>query len=139
MIQNVSNKPVAELFSSENQVSYFIPKYQREYIWSKFNWESLFDDVDESVGGHFLGSIICINSQLDSHRAAELELVDGQQRTTTISSFSGTSLYKYFSFNMPDDDEEARHELFSFKKKIVLNNKNPRLTPSNTASNSRRL
>ena len=45
MIQNVSNKPVAELFSSENQVSYFIPKYQREYICSKFNWESLFDDI----------------------------------------------------------------------------------------------
>ena len=62
MIQNVSNKPVAELFSSENQVSYYIPKYQREYIWSKFNWESLFDDIDESVGGHFLGSIICINN-----------------------------------------------------------------------------
>jgi uncharacterized protein with ParB-like and HNH nuclease domain len=54
MIQNVSNKPVSELFSSENQVSYFIPKYQREYIWSKFNWESLFDDIDESAGGHFL-------------------------------------------------------------------------------------
>ena len=134
MIQNVSNKPVAELFSSENQVSYFIPKYQREYIWSKFNWESLFDDVDESVGGHFLGSIICINDQRDSHKAAELELVDGQQRTTTISLLY-LALYKYFSSNMPDDDEEARHELFSFKKKIVLNNKNPRLKPSNTASN----
>jgi uncharacterized protein with ParB-like and HNH nuclease domain len=134
MIQNVSNKPVAELFSSENQVSYFIPKYQREYIWSKFNWESLFDDVDESVGGHFLGSIICINDQRDSHKAAELELVDGQQRTTTISLLY-LALYKYFFSNMPDDDEEAKHELFSFKKKIVLNNKNPRLTPSNTASN----
>ena len=134
MIQNVSNKPVAELFSSENQVSYFIPKYQREYIWSKFNWESLFDDVDESVGGHFLGSIICINSERDSHRAAKLELVDGQQRTTTISLLY-LALYKYFFSNMPDDDEEAKHELFSFKKKIVLNNKKPRLEPSITASN----
>lgn len=134
MIQNVTNKPVAELFSSENQVSYFIPKYQREYIWSKFNWESLFDDIDESVGGHFLGSIICINTQLDSHRAAELELVDGQQRTTTISLLY-LALYKYFLENMPADDEEAKHELFSFKKKIVLQNKTPRVTPSYTASN----
>ena len=134
MIQNVSNKPVAELFSSENQVSYYIPKYQREYIWSKFNWESLFDDIDESVGGHFLGSIICINTQLDSHRAAELELVDGQQRTTTISLLY-LALYKYFLENMPADDEEAKHELFSFKKKIVLQNKTPRVTPSYTASN----
>ena len=45
MIQNVSNKNVSELFASDSTVSYFIPKYQREYIWSKFNWESLFDDV----------------------------------------------------------------------------------------------
>ena len=95
MIQNVSNKPVSELFSSENQVSYFIPKYQREYIWSKFNWESLFDDIDESAGGHFLGSIICINTQLDSFKAAELELVDGQQRTTTISLLY-LAIYKYY-------------------------------------------
>ena len=134
MIQNVSNKPVAELFSSENQVSYFIPKYQREYIWQKFNWESLFDDIDESAGGHFLGSIICINTQLDSHKAAELELVDGQQRTTTISLLY-LAIYKYFLENMPEDDEEARHELFSFRKKIVLQNKSPRVTPSYTASN----
>ena len=134
MIQNVANKPVAELFSSESQVSYFIPKYQREYIWSKFNWESLFDDIDESIGGHFLGSIICINTQLDSHKAAELELVDGQQRTTTISLLY-LAIYKYLSENIPEDDEEAQHELFSFRKKIVLSNKTPRVKPSYTASN----
>ena len=134
MIQNVTNKNVSELFSSDNQVSYFIPKYQREYIWSKFNWESLFDDIEESSGGHFLGSIICINQQQDSHKAAELELVDGQQRTTTISLLY-LALYTYFKENLPEDNEEAKLELYSFKKKIVLQNKKPRMTPSTTASN----
>ena len=133
MIQNVTNKNVSELFSSDNQVSYFIPKYQREYIWSKFNWESLFDDIEESSGGHFLGSIICINQQQDSHKAAELELVDGQQRTTTISLLY-LALYTYFKENLPEDNEEAKLELYSFKKKIVLQNKKPRMTPSTTAS-----
>ena len=134
MIQNVSNKNVSELFSSDNQVSYFIPKYQREYIWSRFNWESLFDDIEESLGGHFLGSIICINTQHDSHKAAELELVDGQQRATTISLLY-LALYKFFKENLPENDEEAKHRLFSFKNKIVLQNKKPRITPSYTASN----
>ena len=85
MIQHTANKPIAELFSSENQVSYYIPKYQREYVWSKFNWESLFDDIYDSEGSHFMGSIICINIQTDSLSAPKLELVDGQQRMTTIS------------------------------------------------------
>lgn len=134
MIQNVTNKNVSELFSSDNQVSYFIPKYQREYIWSKFNWESLFDDIEESSGGHFLGSIICINQQQDSHKAAELELVDGQQRTTTISLLY-LALYTFFKENLPEDNEEAKLELYSFKKKIVLQNKKPRMIPSTTASN----
>ncbi len=134
MIQNVSNKNVSELFAPDSTVSYFIPKYQREYIWSKFNWESLFDDVDESSGGHFLGSIICINTQLDSHKSAELELVDGQQRTTTVSLLY-LALYKFFKANLPENDEEAKLELFSFKKKIVLQNKKPRVAPSYTASN----
>ena len=84
MIQHTANKPIAELFSSENQVSYYIPKYQREYVWSKFNWESLFDDIYDSEGSHFMGSIICINIQTDSLSAPKLELVDGQQRMTTL-------------------------------------------------------
>ena len=80
------------------------------------------------------GSIICINTQLDSHKPAELELVDGQQRTTNISLLY-LALFEYFKLNMPEDDEDAKHELFSFKKKIVLQSKKPRVTPSYTASN----
>lgn len=93
MIQNTDNKSLAEIFSTDNKVTYQIPKYQREYIWGKWNWEALFDDIEESDGGHFLGSIICINTQRDSHKPAQLELVDGQQRMTTISLFY-LSIYK---------------------------------------------
>ena len=59
MIQNTSNKPLSELFSADNSVTYHIPKYQREYIWSKWNWEALFDDIEESDGGHFMGFSSC--------------------------------------------------------------------------------
>ena len=61
MIQNTENRPLAQLYSSDHKVTYFIPKYQREYVWGKNNWEALFDDILESNGGHFLGSIICID------------------------------------------------------------------------------
>ena len=134
MIQHVSNKSVSEIFTSDKQVRYFIPKYQRKYTWRKENLELLFDDIDESSGGHFLGSIICINTQKDSYEDPNLELVDGQQRTTSISLLY-LALYSYLKANIPGDDDEARLELLSLKKKIVLNNKSPRLTPSQTDSN----
>ena len=107
MIQNTDNKPLSELFSADNKVTYQIPKYQREYVWIKWNWESLFDDIEENNGGHFLGSIICINIQKDSHKPAELELVDGQQRMTTISLFY-LAIYKYLKENLPDVEDEEK-------------------------------
>ena len=134
MIQHTANKPIAELFSSENQVSYYIPKYQREYVWSKFNWESLFDDIYDSEGSHFMGSIICINIQTDSLNAPKLELVDGQQRMTTISLLY-LAIYKYLNKNIVSENEENKFELYNLKQKIVLKNKLPRVIPSYTAGN----
>lgn len=134
MIQHTENKPLTQLFSSDNQGAYFIPKYQREYIWKRFNWESLFDDIDESEGGHFLGSIICINTQTDSLRAPQLELVDGQQRMTTISLFY-LAIYKYLHEKSPIESEEDKYKLFSLRQKIVLENKTPRVTPSYSGGN----
>ena len=136
MIQNTSNKPLSELFSADNSVTYHIPKYQREYIWSKWNWEALFDDIEESDGGHFMGSIICINIQKDSHKAAELELVDGQQRMTTISLFY-LAIYKYLKENLSDKtDLNAQLELLALRNRIFLkDNANIRLFPSYTNSN----
>ncbi len=136
MIQNTANKPLSELFSADNLVSYQIPKYQREYIWSKWNWEALFDDIEESDGGHFLGSIICINTQKDSHKAAELELVDGQQRMTTVSLFY-LAVLKYLNDHLPDtDDLNAKLELLSLTNRIILKDENViRITPSYTNNN----
>lgn len=136
MIQNTSNKPLSELFSADNLVSYQIPKYQREYIWSKWNWEALFDDIEESEGGHFLGSIICINTQKDSHKPAELELVDGQQRMTTVSLLY-LAILKYLTENIHDPkDMNAQLDLLSLKNRIIVKDANTiRITPSYTNSN----
>jgi len=53
MILNTDNKPLSALFSADHNITYHIPKYQREYIWNKSNWEALFEDIEESDGGHF--------------------------------------------------------------------------------------
>ncbi|GAC1608685.1 MAG: hypothetical protein NVS3B3_13710 [Aquirhabdus sp.] len=66
---------------------YHIPKYQRPYSWTVGHCEKLFDDIDDNDAGHFIGSIIC---KFDENSAAPNtdkinELIDGQQRMTTIS------------------------------------------------------
>lgn len=135
MIQNTDNKPLSELFSGDNNVSYYIPKYQREYVWSKWNWEVLFDDIMESEGGHFLGSIICINTETDSHKPANLELVDGQQRMTTISLFY-LAIYKFLQDSListgdEEKDLEGKLKLLSLRSRIIIKSKKElRLTPS---------
>ncbi len=138
MIQYTSKKSISELFGSDNHVTYHIPKYQREYVWGKWNWEALFDDIEESDGGHFLGSIICINTQKDSHKAASLELVDGQQRMTTITLFY-LAIYDFLQKNIPKYEDEEQHleeklKLKSLQNKIVING-TPRLEPSYSNNN----
>lgn len=87
MIYNTNHYTIADLFRKDGDVRYVIPKYQREYIWARENWQVLFDDIVEGNGeGNFIGSILCVkNEQSSTAGAGELEVVDGQQRLATIS------------------------------------------------------
>lgn len=55
MIKSVYKYPVSQLFDIEAGVVYAIPRYQREYTWSKGQWETLFDDVQENNPWILLG------------------------------------------------------------------------------------
>lgn len=119
MIKSVNNYPVSQLFDIEAGVVYAIPRYQREYTWSKGQWESLFDDVQENDPGYFLGSIICINQTTDTLAVQRLEVVDGQQRLTTLSLLFA-ALYQSLKLHEKDLDEDQRVELINLKRKLVL-------------------
>lgn len=119
MIKSVNNYPVSQLFDIEAGVVYAIPRYQREYTWGKNQWENLFDDVLENDPGYFLGSIICINQSTDALSVQKLELVDGQQRLTTLSLLFA-SVYDALKSHETDLDDEQRVELINLKRKLVL-------------------
>lgn len=61
-----------------------IPVYQRNYDWKKANCEQLYNDLVDVVRQgkqtHFFGSIVSNALGRD-----EIELIDGQQRITTVS------------------------------------------------------
>lgn len=76
---------VTQLLGSENE-QYIIPAYQRRYSWTRHQVEDLWEDLQLLEGGdsHLFGTIVCLAGH---HQAGinQLELVDGQQRLTTIS------------------------------------------------------
>jgi len=74
---------------------YIIPFFQRSYVWKVDNWSELWENIIEEYeemvvnnnlkSEHFIGTII-IKQMLSSQvGATEYELIDGQQRMTTIS------------------------------------------------------
>lgn len=141
MINSAAARTISELFNPEKDVTYFIPKYQREYVWGKTNWELLFDDIVSNDNSHFLGSIICINTKTDSVDPDNLELIDGQQRMTTLSILLIT-IYEHlrtFKSEISDDEDlaEFNSELLNLKYKLILKSdkKSLRLIPSVSGKN----
>jgi hypothetical protein len=76
---------VSQLLGSASE-QYVIPAYQRRYSWRDRQLWELIEDIELIEGNdtHLLGSIVCLTGH---HTAGlnQLELVDGQQRLTTIS------------------------------------------------------
>lgn len=119
MIKSVHDYAISSLLNGDDNVVYHIPRYQREYKWGKTDWEYLFDDLLDNDAGYFLGSIICINQSGDSLAQQDLELVDGQQRMTTLSLFLA-ALYASFQQRMNDLTQEQQVDVFNLKYRLIL-------------------
>jgi uncharacterized protein with ParB-like and HNH nuclease domain len=139
MIKSANARHISELLNAEQDVIYFIPKYQREYVWSKRNWELLFDDMLNNEKEHFLGSIICINTKDDALDIDKLELIDGQQRMTTLSILL-SALYFHLKEKRKEDidNEDLATDLVNLKYKVILKSdkKTLRVQPSISGHNS---
>lgn len=122
MIKSVDDDPIIKLLSPHDTVVYEIPKYQREYAWSKQQWDELFDDLieeEDSSSGHFLGTIICINRTTNSTKENVLELVDGQQRMTTLSILLA-AIYRFLNDHKIQLDDEELIDLSMLRRQLVL-------------------
>lgn len=131
MIDSVDKPPVHELLSQNTNTVFSVPAYQREYSWRKDQWDALFDDLieEEPDSGHFLGTIICVNRTTNSTDKTVLELVDGQQRMTTISLLL-LALYKQLAPHINDMSIEEQADFIGLKRMLVLQkNSSPRVIP----------
>jgi len=79
----LSDLTIAELFTDDkSQVTYQIPMYQRNYAWSDDEIKALIQDVSDACDvnkpAYYIGTLVTY--QHDN----TLEVIDGQQRLTTI-------------------------------------------------------
>ena len=78
-------RKIGEYLKLKNDTTFIIPQYQRPYSWGIDQCDTLWQDINDyiekgSEDPYFFGTVI-INCK-DNDR--QLELIDGQQRTTTF-------------------------------------------------------
>lgn len=125
---------ISQIFYNNNNFIFKIPKYQREYVWGMHEWEALFDDLCDNDKGSFLGSIICILSSMHLTNGAEYEVVDGQQRLTTLSILF-CACYKILNDRVKLLNEKQRYMLFQLGQGLVPEDEVVRILPQIQNSN----
>ncbi len=80
----VHKQSVKQLLESGKENLFIIPEYQRPYAWTEEQIVTLFDDLwefvsNENQGTYFLGSIVSYKNE-----DGEQEIIDGQQRITSL-------------------------------------------------------
>lgn len=131
MIKHTDPYNISQIFSNEKVVFYYIPKYQREYTWGQKEWDLLFNDIIENENGYFLGSIIGVDISNSAMNDAKLEIIDGQQRITSLSILL-TALYSKLIKFKEELDEDGITDINNIKRELIARKNGiniPRLTP----------
>ncbi|MBN2342974.1 MAG: DUF262 domain-containing protein, partial [Deltaproteobacteria bacterium] len=80
---NTSNSTFRQLLG--NGLRYKVPAFQRDYSWTEDEWDDLWIDIagmfePDGEPAHYMGYLV-----LQSVDSKNFDVIDGQQRITTIS------------------------------------------------------
>lgn len=96
-----------------NGLSYRVPQFQRDYSWGPDEWEDLWHDIvdllrDDPEPAHYLGYLV-----LQSTDHGTFDIIDGQQRMTTLSLLMLAAVSRLTDLASPDDadDPELRRAM----------------------------
>lgn len=97
------NQTISEIFSCDG--IYKIPNYQRQYSWTNDQLDALWSDLYEAYENktadndcYFLGSIVVVNDGKGYY-----ELIDGQQRITTLMILMNVLVKDFPEINKDSD------------------------------------
>ncbi|MEK7584043.1 MAG: DUF262 domain-containing protein, partial [Patescibacteria group bacterium] len=102
----------------QKPAQFVIPIYQRPYGWNLRQCAQLWKDIlaseDNSVKGHFLGSVVYIEKGIYQVTAMpQLLVIDGQQRLTTVSLLL-TALARALKKSGSEDDRHAAEKIENY-------------------------
>ena len=105
---NTTNMTFRQLMA--NGLSYRVPQFQRDYSWDVDHWDDLWLDIvglfgDEPEPAHYMGYLV-----LQSADSRSFDIIDGQQRMTTLSLLMLASVSHLTELAVPDlpDDPQLR-------------------------------
>lgn len=119
--------------------SFEIPIYQRLYVWKEEQVRILLDDLYEAFESKkdifYLGNVLVVENKNENY----FDLIDGQQRFTTLWMFSIVLQNALKSFVYEDESFRLNFSIREYVKNYFedyLKDKNPKSTIDNTISDA---
>ncbi len=118
--------PLLAIF--EKKLRLEVPLFQRQYVWSlEHQWEPLWEDIcrkfTEYLEGrkdapvHFLGAMVLDQKQTPTTHVEKRQVIDGQQRLTTLQLF--VAAFRDFFRQQNCDDLSKECDSFTLNKGMM--------------------
>ncbi len=107
--EQIRPKKMGDLYGQNERLK--IPSYQRRYSWEEEQFGDLWRDLNEIPpgGSHFFGTIVFMSGTHLAQGTNEIDIVDGQQRITTVSILL-CAIRDHLQENYDEDDIAQRVE-----------------------------
>ena len=104
---NTTNSTFRQLMG--NGLSYRVPMFQRDYSWGPDEWDDLWQDIvglfgEDSEPAHYMGYLV-----LQSADNREFDIIDGQQRMTTLSLLMLAAISHLNDLAAPGDQHDPQY------------------------------
>lgn len=130
------DKTIRDLLGSKRQ--FIIPRFQRIYSWEKKNYQEFFEDMlgnltitkdgKITANQYFLGTMLFIGNFTEG-TDQEIQVVDGQQRLTTITILFSALSEKFIELK----EQKLSDQIFSYIMTEDDNGKEVRILKSKTS------
>ena len=84
MVEEIKTTERLTLINLLSKNEYLIPLYQRNYAWGRDEIFQLLNDINQSTGNYYLGTLVVSKKEIEQDKF-QYEIIDGQQRHTTLS------------------------------------------------------